>query len=381
MRPCPACSIDLQFEPDGCHQSCANPLPQNPPHPSVVTRFGTRPNKNNENTNTKINPPITASSVIASTTTACVSGVYAPGFVASDVCSVITSTRLIDAISPTIKNGSHVSPPVRIDARTVCSTSINNSTNSSRSTIAKIAVEFVQSATPRHNCSAAPNSAKNAPIDSMIPSAAYTICSIWLNKVVEIRTSGLSLVSLSIVSTSHQRPLTMPATPHPRNRRSIGQPMSLYDFTARRITGETQSLADYRGQALLIVNVASRCGFTPQYAALQALHTQSAPSGFAVLAFPCNQFGHQEPGPDADIATFCDRTYGVTFPVFAKIDVNGPGAHPLYTWLKQQKGGLLGSAIKWNFTKFLIDRTGAVRARFAPTTTPQAIAPELAALL
>jgi len=157
--------------------------------------------------------------------------------------------------------------------------------------------------------------------------------------------------------------------------------MALHDFTARLSTGEDQALAAYRGQALLIVNVASQCGFTPQYKGLQALYQQYAPRGFAVLAFPCDQFGHQEPGSDADIAAFCDRSFGVTFPLFAKIEVNGPGAHPLYVWLKQQKGGLLGSGIKWNFTKFLVDRMGVVRARFAPTTTPAALSRDVAALL
>jgi glutathione peroxidase len=157
--------------------------------------------------------------------------------------------------------------------------------------------------------------------------------------------------------------------------------MALYDFTARLTTGGEQSLAAYRGQALLIVNVASKCGFTPQYKGLQALHQEYGLRGFAVLAFPCDQFGHQEPGSDAEIATFCNRSFGVTFPLFAKIEVNGPRAHPLYVWLKQQKGGLLGSGIKWNFTKFLVDRAGAVRARFAPTTTPDGLSREVAALL
>jgi glutathione peroxidase len=157
--------------------------------------------------------------------------------------------------------------------------------------------------------------------------------------------------------------------------------MALYDFTAKLGTGEEQRLSAYRGQALLIVNVASKCGFTPQYKGLQALHEQFALRGFAVLAFPCDQFGHQEPGSDADIAAFCDRSFGVTFPVFAKIEVNGPGAHPLYVWLKQQKGGLLGSGIKWNFTKFLLDKAGLVRARFAPTTKPEGLSRDVAALV
>jgi glutathione peroxidase len=157
--------------------------------------------------------------------------------------------------------------------------------------------------------------------------------------------------------------------------------MALHDFTAKLGTGEEQSLAAYRGQALLIVNVASKCGFTPQYKGLQALHAEYAPRGFSVLAFPCDQFGRQEPGSDLEIASFCDRSFGVTFPLFAKIEVNGPRAHPLYVWLKQQKGGLLGSGIKWNFTKFLVDKAGLVRARFAPTAKPETLSRDVAALL
>jgi glutathione peroxidase len=157
--------------------------------------------------------------------------------------------------------------------------------------------------------------------------------------------------------------------------------MVLHDFTAKLGTGEEQSLAAYRGQALLIVNVASKCGFTPQYKGLQALHAEYAPRGFSVLAFPCDQFGRQEPGSDQEIASFCDRSFGVTFPLFAKIEVNGPRAHPLYVWLKQQKGGLLGSGIKWNFTKFLVDKAGLIRARFAPTAKPETLSRDVAALL
>jgi len=157
--------------------------------------------------------------------------------------------------------------------------------------------------------------------------------------------------------------------------------MALHDFTAKLGTGEEQSLAAYRGQALLIVNVASKCGFTPQYKGLQALHAEYAPRGFSVLAFPCDQFGRQEPGSDQEIASFCDRSFGVTFPLFAKIEVNGPRAHPLYVWLKQQKGGLLGSGIKWNFTKFLVDKAGLVRARFPPTAKPETLSRDVAALL
>jgi glutathione peroxidase len=157
--------------------------------------------------------------------------------------------------------------------------------------------------------------------------------------------------------------------------------MPIYDFSARLGTGEERHLADYRGKVLLVVNVASKCGFTPQYKGLQALYEQFEPRGFEILAFPCDQFGHQEPASDAEILTFCDRTYGVTFPLFAKIEVNGKTAHPLYGWLKHQKRGLLGTRIKWNFTKFLVDRAGVVRARFAPTTKPESLTRHVAGLL
>jgi glutathione peroxidase len=157
--------------------------------------------------------------------------------------------------------------------------------------------------------------------------------------------------------------------------------MTIYDFTARLNAGEERRLADFRGKVLLVVNVASRCGFTPQYKGLQDLYEQLAPRGFEILAFPCDQFGHQEPGPDVEIAAFCDRTYAITFPLFAKIEVNGENAHPLYVWLKQQKSGLVGSRIKWNFTKFLVDGNGKVRARCAPMTTPERIARHVAKLL
>jgi len=157
--------------------------------------------------------------------------------------------------------------------------------------------------------------------------------------------------------------------------------MPINDFSARLGTGEKRRLADYSGKVLLIVNVASKCGFTPQYAGLQTLYEQFQPRGFEILAFPCDQFGHQEPGSDAEIAAFCNDTYGVTFPLFAKIKVNGKNAHPLYVWLKQQKGGLLGNSIKWNFTKFLVDRVGTVRARYAPTTKPVSLAGDVAELL
>lgn len=157
--------------------------------------------------------------------------------------------------------------------------------------------------------------------------------------------------------------------------------MSIYDVSARLNTGEEQSLSVYRDKVLLIVNTASECGFTPQYAGLQALQDRFGARGFAVLAFPCNQFGRQEPHSDAEIASFCERKYRTTFPLFAKIDVNGRRAHPLYTWLKSRKRGLLGRDIRWNFTKFLVDRDGTVLARFAPATKPERIAAEIEDLL
>ncbi len=156
---------------------------------------------------------------------------------------------------------------------------------------------------------------------------------------------------------------------------------TLYEFSVRRNSGEMCGLSEFRGKVLLIVNVASKCGFTPQYRGLQTLYETFAPRGFAVLAFPCDQFGHQEPGTDAEIAAFCQQNFAVTFPLFAKIAVNGRGAHPLYRWLKEQKGGLLGSRIKWNFTKFLVDRAGAVRARFAPMVRPERVAQNILELL
>ncbi len=156
---------------------------------------------------------------------------------------------------------------------------------------------------------------------------------------------------------------------------------SLYDFTAKTIDGGEQSLADYRGRALLIVNVASQCGFTPQYEGLQALQDKYGPRGFSVLGFPCNQFGRQEPGSDAEIANFCTTRFHVTFPMFAKIDVNGPNAHPLWDYLKKQKTGLMGSAIKWNFTKFLVSPDGVVTDRFPSTTRPAAIESRIERLL
>jgi glutathione peroxidase len=148
--------------------------------------------------------------------------------------------------------------------------------------------------------------------------------------------------------------------------------MSIYDFTANRLDGHPESLSDYRGQVLLIVNTASACGFTPQYAGLEALYEKLHGQGLTVLGFPCNQFGAQEPGDATEIGAFCEKNYGVSFPIFAKIEVNGPGTHPLFQYLKDAKPGLLGSeAIKWNFTKFLIGRDGEPVARYAPQTKPE----------
>jgi glutathione peroxidase len=155
----------------------------------------------------------------------------------------------------------------------------------------------------------------------------------------------------------------------------------IYDFSAKTIDGTDAALDAYRGKVLLIVNTASKCGFTPQYAGLEALYKKYAPDGFAVLGFPCDQFGHQEPGDAAEIQSFCTTKYDVSFPLFAKIEVNGANAHPLWAWLKAEKTGILGGAIKWNFTKFLIGKQGEVVDRFAPTTKPDGIAPKIEALL
>lgn len=157
---------------------------------------------------------------------------------------------------------------------------------------------------------------------------------------------------------------------------------TIYDFAARDLSGREISVAEYRGKVLLIVNTASKCGFTSQYKELEALYRDLRERGFAVLGFPCNQFAAQEPGNAEEISNFCKLTYDVTFPMFAKVDVNGPETHPLFEWLKNEARGLLGSqAIKWNFTKFLVDREGHAVARFAPTTKPESIRPEVEALL
>ena len=153
--------------------------------------------------------------------------------------------------------------------------------------------------------------------------------------------------------------------------------MSFYDFKAKLNNGRLKKLSDYRGQVLLVVNTASQCGFTPQYKGLQELYAKYKDRGFAVLGFPCDQFGHQEPGDEEEIKSFCETNYGVEFPLFSKIEVNGGNADPLYKFLKSEKGGLLGDAIKWNFTKFLIDKEGNVVERYAPMTTPDHIAGDI----
>jgi glutathione peroxidase len=157
---------------------------------------------------------------------------------------------------------------------------------------------------------------------------------------------------------------------------------SVYDYSAKTLDGAEQSLADYRGKAMLIVNVASKCGFTPQYEGLEQMYRRNKDKGFVVLGFPCDQFGHQEPGDEAEIRNFCATTYDVSFPMYSKVEVNGGDTHPLYKHLKKEAKGLLGTeAIKWNFTKFLVDRNGRVVRRYAPTDTPPSNEKELAAVL
>ena len=152
---------------------------------------------------------------------------------------------------------------------------------------------------------------------------------------------------------------------------------TLSDFTANTLAGQEQPLSAYDGKVVLVVNTASECGFTPQYQGLQELHTKYADDGFAVLGFPCNQFGGQEPGGAEEIGAFCEQNYGVKFPLFEKVDVNGDRAHPLFQWLRQERSGLMGSAIKWNFTKFLVGRDGTVRKRYGSTTAPEKIAADI----
>ena len=151
-----------------------------------------------------------------------------------------------------------------------------------------------------------------------------------------------------------------------------------FDFTANDIDGQARALSEFQGKVLLVVNVASQCGFTPQYTGLEKLWHDYAARGFAVLGFPCDQFGHQEPGDEAEIKNFCSLSYDVSFPLFAKIDVNGDKAHPLWKWLKDEKGGFLGiDAIKWNFSKFLVGRDGEVIKRYAPNDKPEAMAKDI----
>ena len=146
---------------------------------------------------------------------------------------------------------------------------------------------------------------------------------------------------------------------------------TLADFRASLLDGSGKDLSDYAGQVVLVVNTASKCGFTPQYKGLQKLYEEFRDEGLVVLGFPCDQFAHQEPGTDEEIGAFCERNFGVEFPLFSKIEVNGPGAHPLYDWLKSEKSGVLGGRIKWNFTKFLVGRDGHVIDRFGPNRKPE----------
>ena len=152
---------------------------------------------------------------------------------------------------------------------------------------------------------------------------------------------------------------------------------SLYDFKATTLNGEEQSLGDYYGQVTLVVNTASECGFTPQFAGLEKVYDDYRVQGFVVLGFPCNQFGGQEPGDEEAIGAFCQRSYGVSFPMFSKVDVNGPDAHPVFQWLRGEARGLMGGNIKWNFTKFLVGKDGQVIKRYGSTTRPEKIAPDI----
>lgn len=157
--------------------------------------------------------------------------------------------------------------------------------------------------------------------------------------------------------------------------------MSIYDFTVKDTYGDDVSLSDYKGKVLLIVNTASKCGFTPQFEGLEKLYKELSPRGLEILGFPCNQFANQDPGTDEEIRNFCQFNYGVSFPIFAKIDVNGPNAAPLYQFLKNEKSGIGGKKIKWNFTKFLVDKDGTVIKRYASATTPEAIRDDIVELL
>jgi len=157
--------------------------------------------------------------------------------------------------------------------------------------------------------------------------------------------------------------------------------MSIYDYKVKKDNGEEVSISDYKGKVILVVNTATGCGFTPQYDGLQDLYEKYQDKGFEILDFPCNQFGNQAPGSGEEIASFCSSRYGITFPQFAKVEVNGANEEPLFTYLKSKKGGIGGSNIKWNFTKFLVDREGNVVSRFAPTTTPEKIDSAIAKLI
>ena len=157
--------------------------------------------------------------------------------------------------------------------------------------------------------------------------------------------------------------------------------MDIYDFTVKDNKGNNINLSEYKGKVLLIVNTATGCGFTPQYKGLEELYKKYKNQGLEILDFPCNQFGHQAPGSDQEISDFCSLNYDTTFPRFKKIEVNGENASPLYKWLKKQKGGIFGNAIKWNFTKFLVDRNGKVVGRFAPVTSPEKIENQIKSLL
>jgi glutathione peroxidase len=161
----------------------------------------------------------------------------------------------------------------------------------------------------------------------------------------------------------------------------MGRMTTLSDFTATTLAGPERHLSDYAGQVVLVVNTASACGLTPQYAGLEALYQELRDEGLVVLGFPCNQFGAQESGTEEEIGEFCQLNYGVTFPMFAKVDVNGDDAHPLFEWLKAETKGLLGGRVKWNFTKFLVGRDGHVIGRYAPTTEPAALADDIRAAL
>jgi glutathione peroxidase len=188
--------------------------------------------------------------------------------------------------------------------------------------------------------------------------------------------------TLQRVRPTYQDTEMTPSQPCDLTRSTAPAARTVCDFQARGIDGREVALSDFHGKVLLIVNTASACGFTPQFAGLEKLHASHAARGLVVLGFPCNQFGGQEPGSEASIASFCQVNYGVTFPMMAKIEVNGKDAHPLYRWLSAQAPGILGSkAIKWNFTKFLVGRDGAVMRRYAPTDQPESLAADIEAAL